>query len=275
MIYTKKESLEDRIVRYLVPNNQTIQGIINQLAQEGVKATNQGIYKSLRFLTQEEVVIKHKDYFSLNEEWKSKIIQDFQNDPGFELAEHEEIQFSLGSLIHLDQQWKNITLNLQRNFTHYPIFFYNPHDIWSLLSDSRKKSEQSYYDILTQKKVYTFCVNGGNTEFDKITKKERESLYHKVNLGDPIFKETDYITIIGDYIAIVKINLKTAQLIEKCYQHSQNYHSFQREIQDLGVEKKKVKLILERNKEKAKKLRKRISKDFYISRELREKFDLF
>ena len=275
MIYTKKESLEDRIVRYLILKNQTIHTLDTELQNEKIHATHQGIYKSLRFLIKEEVVVKHKDYFSLNEEWKSKLVNDLQSDRNFELSEHESIYFDLNSLIHLDQQWKNITLAIQKNISQFPIFFYNPHDIWSFLSDSRKKSEETYYKNLEKDKIFTFTVNGGNTEFDKLIKKQRENDYFKVNLGEEIFKKTDYITIMDDYITTVRINKKTSELIEKCFKESENFITFQKEIQKVGIEKKKVKLIIERNKEKAKKLRKKISKDFYISRELREKFDLF
>lgn len=275
MIYTKKESLEDRIVRYLILKNQTINTLNDELRNEKIHATNQGIYKSLRFLIQEEVVVKHKDYFSLNEEWKNKIVNDLQNERNFELSEHESVQFDLNSLIHLDQQWKNITLSIQKNLSEFPVFFYNPHDIWSFLSDSRKKSEELYYKNLLKNKIHTFTVNGGDTEFDKLIKKQRENDYFKINLGEEIFKKTDYITIIGDYITTVRINKKTSELIEKCFKQSENFIIFQKEIQKLGIEKKKVKLIIERNREKAKKLRKKISKDFYIPREIREKFDLF
>src|SRR5690606_34908800 len=212
-----------------------------------IHATNQGIYKSLRFLIQEEVVVKHKDYFSLNEEWKDKIVNDLQNERNFELSEHESVQFDLNSLIHLDQQWKNITLSIQKNLFEFPVFFYNPHDIWSFLSDSPKKSEELYYENLLKNKIHTFTANGGNTEFDKVIKKQLENDYFKINLGEEIFKKTDYITIIGDYITTVRINKKTSELIERCFKQSENFIIFQKEIQKLGIEKKKVKLIIERN----------------------------
>lgn len=275
MIYTKKESLEDKLVRYLVNSSKTIHGINDDLKKEKVKATNQGIYKSLRFLIREEVVIKNKDIYSLSEEWKNKLLEDFSNTNGFDLSEHEQIQFNLSSLIHLDQQWKNIAITLQRNLKDFPIFFYNPHDIWPLLSESRKKSEEIYYKNLEKEHIYTFCVNGGNNDFDKIIKKERETSFNKINLNDKIFKNTDYITIIGDYITTVRINKKKADTLEKYFKESKNYEEFKKEIQLLGIEKKKVKLIVERNKEKAKRIRKRISKDFLITKELKEKFNLF
>ena len=179
MIYTKKESLEDRIVRYLILKNQTINTLNDELRNEEIHATNQGVYKSLRFLIQEEVVVKHKDYFSLNEEWKNKIVNDLQNERNFELSEHESVQFDLNSLIHLDQQWKNITLSIQKNLSEFPVFFYNPHDIWSFLSDSRKKSEELYYENLLKNKIHTFTVNGGDTEFDKLIKKQNSYFYSK------------------------------------------------------------------------------------------------
>lgn len=275
MLYTKKESLEDKIVRYLSDSNKTIYGIKDELKKEKNKFTDQGIYKSLRLLIKEEVVIKHKDIFSLNKEWKNKIIEDFQNENNFELSEKEQIQFDLNSLIHLDQQWKNITISIQKNINNFPVFFYNPHDIWSFLSESRKESEDFYYKNLHKNKIYSFCVNGGNTQFDKIAKKERETDFNKININEALFRDTDYLTIIGDYITTVRISKKTSELIEKSYKESKNYQEFKNEIQKLGIEKKKVKLIIEKNKEKAKSFRKKISKNFFIPKDLKEKYNLF
>lgn len=275
MLYTKKESLEDKIVRYLTDSNKTIYGIKEGLKREKNMVTDQGIYKSIRLLIKEEVVIKNKDIFSLNEEWKNKIIEGFQKNIEFELSEKEQIQFDLSSLIHLDQQWKNITISIQKNISGFPVFFYNPHDIWSFLSESRKQSEISYYKNLYKNKTYSFCVNAGNTKFDKIMRQERETEYNRININDELFKNTDYITIIGDYITIVRISKKTAELIERNYKESKDYQDFQKQIQKLGIEKKKVKLIIEKNKQKAKTLRKKLSKNLYIPKDLIEKYDLF
>lgn len=275
MLYTQKESLEDKIVRYLTDNNKTIYGIRDELKKEKNKFTDQGIYKSLRLLIKEEVVIKNKDIFSLNEEWKNKIIEGFQKENNFELSEKEQIHFDLSSLIHLDQQWKNITLSIQKNIKNFPIFFYNPHDIWSFLSESRKESENIYYKNLYKNKTYSYCVNGGNTEFDKIMRKERETEFSRININNELFKNTDYITIIGDYITIVRISKKTADLIEKSYKESKDIQDFKKQIQKLGIEKKKVKLIIEKNKEKAKLLRRKLSKNFHIPKDLKDKYDLF
>lgn len=275
MIFTKKESLEDKIIRYLSNRNHTIHGLIDELNSEKIKATTQGIYKSIRFLISEEVVIKNKEVFSLNEEWRIKVIDQLENNKIVGLSENEKITLDLKSLIHLDQQWKNIVIPIQKTQINFPIFFYNPHDIWSLISTSRKQSEDEYYSKLFKSKTFVFINNGGNTIFDKNIKKIRENNYTQINLGNSLFNDTDYITIIGDYITTVRIPKSIASKINKSYTESRNDDVFYKSINEIGIEKKKVKLFIERNHEKAKKLRKRVAKDFYIPRELREKFDLF
>jgi hypothetical protein len=276
MIYTKKESLEDRIVRLLSSRNQTITSLVSELSNEGNKSTIQGIYKALRFLRTEEVVIKTNEIFSLSEEWRNKTVSELsKTDNRFELSEGESIRLDLASLVHLDQQWKNIVLPFHEVYPNHPVFFYNPHDIWIHLSETRKQSEIAYYKTFEDTKTYGFIMNGGSTPFDKLIKTERSNNYVQITTGDSGFKNTDYLTIFSDYIITVRVSPRLAQEIESCYQNADSVIQLESLLHKIGIEKKKVKLFIEKNKMKAKKLRKKMSADFHVPREVREKFDLF
>ncbi len=275
MIFSSKESLEDRLVRYLSYNNHNIDSFVQKLKSDNLNPTIQGIYKSLRFLISEEIVIKHKEIFLLSEDWKEKIVNEFSTKQNIDLSEGESMQFNLSSLIHLDQQWKNIIIPIHSNIKRFPVFFYNPHDIWSFLGVSRKESEDNYFKNFLRNKIFVFSLSGGSTQFDKHIQEIRKNNYTQIILGDKTFKETDYYTVIGDYVTIVRVSKKTASAIENCYIQSKDIYDFQKNIKNIGFEKKHVKLVIERNKEKAKKLRKRMAKDFYVPRELRERFELF
>jgi len=276
MIYTKKEALEDRIVRLLGLRNQTVPSLISQIKEEGIAPTIQGVYKSLRFLLSEEVVIKNGEVFSLSEEWRNKTITELgRTDNRFELSEKESIRLDLASLVHLDQQWKNIVLPLHEVYPNQPTFFYNPHDIWVYLSQTRRDSEVAYYKTFEEKKMHAFLVTGGNTLFDRAIKKERSGTYIQISVGDRLFRDTDYLTIFNDYIITVRVSPRLAREIIECYQHATTTDNLTKLLHTVGIEKKKVKLIIERDKEKAKKLRKKLSKDFFIPQELIKEFDLY
>lgn len=276
MLLSKKESLEDRLTRILLTNEQSAKSLIKQVQNDGITVTIQGIYKALRGLIEEEIILKRGNLYSLSEEWRETVINIFQETQNrFELAEGESIRFDLASLIHLDQQWKNIVLPLHNAHPKIPVFFYNPHEIWIHLNESRKKSEYEYYASFAENKTHAFCLFGGNTIHDIAIKKELQNEYLQIAVGIQQFQKTDYPTIFGDYIITTRLSKRLSEEIENAYKESVNKLSLESRLQKIGIEKKKVKLIIERDREKAKKLRKKLSKEFFIPQELIKEFDLY
>lgn len=273
MIFSTKESLEDKITKLLLNKEQTVKGLKKETSSD---VTIQGIYKALRILIAEEIVIKRSKLYFINEEWRNRVIDEMQKSSNnFELAEGESIRLELTSLIHLDQQWKNIVLPLHSAHPKNPIFFYNPHEIWMHLSESRKQSERDYYASFAEQKTQAFAIFGGDTVHDVEMKKELQNDYLQIAVGVEHFSKTDYPTIFGDYIITTRISDRLAEEIEDCYKNSQDTAVLESNLQKIGIEKKKVRLIIERGRDKAKKLRKKLSKEFFVPQELIKEFDLY
>jgi DNA-binding PadR family transcriptional regulator len=276
MILSKKETLEDRLIRLLLEKEQSVKSLNKALVAEGVSVTVQALYKLLRSLVSDEVVIKRANVYALSEEWKERVVERFeQTHNRFELAEGEAITFDLASLVHLDQQWKNIVLPLHNAHPKIPVFFYNPHEIWIHLNESRKQSEYAYYASFTQNKTNAFALFGGATLHDNAMKKELQNEFLQVAVGVEAFAKTDYPTIFGDYIITTRISKRLSEEIEKAYGESATTAELESRLQKIGIEKKKVKLIIERDRDKAKKLRKKLSKEFFVSQELIKEFELY
>lgn len=276
MIYSKNEHLKDLVIKILLTKEQSVKSIHKTLLSQQKKFTLQGIYRVLRDLIGDEIIIKRKNIYLVSEEWCDRIINGFKRrQNNITLSEHESIQFNLDSLIHLDQQWKNIIIPLQESFSNFPVFLYNTHEIWIHLSTSRKESEYNYYKSFKKNSYSSYCLFGGNTNFDKEISIDLKHEKLNINYGYKPFPETDYIIIINDYIIITRISRKIANKIKDVYLKNKTIDKLEQNLQKLGIEKKKVKLIIERNHEKAKVFRKKISRDFYIPMQLRKQFDLF
>ncbi len=276
MLLSKKETLEDSVVRLLLEREQSVKALMKTLSQEGFSVTIQAIYKILRALVASEVVIKRSHMYALSEEWREKIIDTFENTQNrFELAEGESITLDLASLVHLDQQWKNIVLPLHNTHPSVPVFFYNPHEIWIHLNESRKQSEYSYYKSFKENKTHAFALFGGNTEHDKLMKKELQNEYLQIAVGVNAFPNTDYPTIFGDYIITTRISKRLSEEIDQSYKESESRIVLEEMLKKIGIEKKKVKLVIERDREKAKKLRKKLSKEFFVPPALIREFELY
>lgn len=275
MLFTFKETLEDKIIRYLVPREQTAKGLLKLLKNESDHYTIQALYVVLRGLSNVEVVVKRGTFYFLNEEWRSKVASQLGKRETTELSEGESVTYVLSSLIHHDLQWKNIVLPLHEAHPVDPIFFYSYHYIWIYLSESRKQSELDYYRSFIENKSYSFSLVGSNNQYDIEVKKNLQNDFVQWAVGTEHFSKTDYITVFGDYIIITRLSKRLADEIEACYKKSANTQSLEEKLQKIGIEKKKVRLIVERNQDKAKKLRKKLSKEFFVSRQLVEEFKLY
>jgi hypothetical protein len=220
--------------------------------------------------------VKNGFLYSLNKEWQAKVARAFSNSTNLlDLEEGETVRMDLTSLVHLDHQWKNIMIPLHQQYPDYPVFIYNPYDIWKHLSQSRWDSEQRYFDTYNTNKTRLFFSLGGNSIHEIETRKLRSSNFIQVSLGKKYFKSTHYPVVFGDYIITTQLSLSTTQKISQVFEHAQSSKDLSTMIPSIGIEKRKVKLIIERNKERAKSLRKKLSADFHVPRELVEKFDLF
>ncbi len=276
MIFSTKESLEDRVIRLLLNNAHAVKDLQKLLHDESMHVTIQGLYKSLGILLSQEIIIKRATIYSLNEEWRNRVVERLSKTAfGLSLSDGEKISFELSSLVHLDQYWKNIVFPLHQAHPEEPIFLYEPHEIWIHLNETRKVSEYAYFSSFAEKKVYAFCQLGGDTIHDRAMKKELQNEYMQVATSVEYFSKTDYPAIFNDYIVTTRLSKLLVKKIEDCYQKSTTMAILEERLHEIGIEKKKVRLIVERNRVKARRLRKKMSKNFFVPQEVVQKFKLF
>lgn len=274
MLFSGHKKLEDILLELLISQQKTAKVLLREIEQLGYSYTIQAIYDALRGLIASETIIKNGFYYKINEEWKNKIITTLMEKPG-EIFDGEKTIFLLNSLTHYDLQWKNSILPLHNLYPEDPIFFYNYHYVWIHLGQTREQSELDYYKSFLDQKRYAFSLVGSQSPLEIETKKMIENDYVRVFIDDKPIHSTGYVTIINDYIITTYLPKKTLAEISNSYKKSKTISELRRHLQDLDFRSGKLKIIIERDKEKAKKLRKKMSKDFYIPKELREKFDLF
>ena len=279
MIFSSQESTEDLIVKELINSPKGIELLFNVLKNKyNKKITLFGIYKILRNLKKKEVILKVGKIFSVSEEWKKRVLDNLMinNKDKLNIQNGEKIEFKFNSLIGLDYQWKNIILQLFRDNNKFPVFFQTPHQFWMMLNEGREKSEKEYIQSFNENKIYGFYSITGNTKLDSWFKNTFSSDYIKINIGEKIIlKDVNYLTVFNDNIIITTIPKNVAKEIEKYFFEIDNYELLKSKISTINIESKNIKLSIERNKKKAKMLRKKLSKNFYIPKDLIEKYDLF
>lgn len=275
MLFTSKENLEDRIIRYLITGEQTAEDLHQSVNKEPKKYTIQSVYTTLRNLLESEVVVKRGLSYYLNKEWQSKVISQFQSQSTLDLENGESVSYNLSSLANSDLQWKNIVLPLHQIKPKDPIFFYNYHYLWLHLSEQRKTSELEYFAELTKNKIYTFCLIGADLPQDREFKKLIQNDFVQVAIGKKIFSEREHVTLFGDYIITTSFSPTLAKEIDEAYAQSSDFTTLEPLLHRLNVEKKKIRLTIEYDHDKVRKFRKKFASEFFIPKDLVKTFDLY
>jgi len=267
--------LDDLIIKILITNGeQEAYEIRKELVNKGHNVTLQAIYKRLRNLLKAEIILKNKKSITINNEWKKDFINLLESNTNIpKLKTGESIVYSFKELSSIDAYWKHTMTPIEKHFLNQPVFLYNPYELWIELSD-RRQSEIDYIKKFTIDKRYCFFLLGKDNTQHKDFKQLYQSDYMRISLNAKGFSDKDYIAVVADYIVTTKLSPAIVKTIENIYA-STKPEELSKKIEKIFAKSAAIKLKIERNENKAKKLRKKIAKDFYIPKELKEKFDLF
>lgn len=277
MILGENKTIHDYIVELLLKEKVSdFEKIQSFLENEHKQVTIQGIYKSLRELLSEKIIVKHKKSYSINNIWKDKLTKLLsKNEYHFNLLEKETVTYSFKTISQVDIFWKHTLNEIRKEVDNFPIFDFCPHNFWILLPNIQE-SEEEYYSFFLENEISRFFLIGGETAHDLSFKKSTTDIYQKIHCDENTsFNRRDHITIYKDYIITIRISLRLAKEMDSVYKEINQEPLLVSKLVKMVKNQGNIKMTIEKDFEKAKKLRKRIAKDFYISRELKEKFDLF
>ncbi len=273
MLLSHNESTEDVLVRILSSQEKEAKELQKLLEKElGKKITIQALYRSIKRLVDDAVLVKKGFFFTVSKEWSQSVANYFDKKDGILLSEGEEISYSFKSLSALDSYWKHTTTQLRKELGDYPIFFYNNHVVWLHLKD-RKESQTNYLNSFDAKKIYAGFVVGGSTATDKEFKKNFNRKYLQVELRDVGSIKHDSITVHGDYVVTVKFKKQTTAFVDRLYKNAKTIQELENGLEKSLEGKLPVKLTIEKDAKKATKIRGVLNKNFYIPKEIRNRFE--
>lgn len=239
---------------------------LQKTISERLKVTKQGFYKALRELVREEVVIKNKQMLLLNNVWINKV-HDFINtvdtsygaksEETFNLEEGESLVYHFKTIPSLDALWMHYFFIFAKKYPKEEVIFYNPHEFWSLF---RFEAESFMYKWIKDNNYKTNLVVGGNTELDRSTTKYIRDYGLEIAYEDkPSFNKNYYTTVIGDYVLDTILDLNTATAIDSLYKNHKTWdEDVAKELQEILGRLKRSKVVIERNKKKADRIRKKL-----------------
>lgn len=275
MIFSNRKNLHDHIVQWLLEYSGTVADIMQYLDTQNISPTIQGVYKALRELMTDDIIVKQKQTYSISNVWRNKVIKLVSGRSAFSLSAGEEVIYRFQKLEHLDMFWKHSIQDIQDTYRDFPIFHALPHNFWYHVP-VRKKSEEEYYSDFEHRQTHAYSIIGGKTIYDTLIKQKYTHPFHQYELYTEYpFSRRDHLSIIGPYIITTRVSSTLTRVVDHVYSVAKTEEELSEMLHSKFTKPGPTIMTVEHNEIKAKKLRKKIAKDFYVPRELREKFDLF
>lgn len=266
MLLSAQPNIEEQIVDLLADGPHDSLVLLEKMQKKN-PITKQGFYRALRVLLKEEIVTKNKQLVLLNPLWAGRIQKfvdrihtistpkEYEN--LFRLQDGDTMVFRFKSIIDLYILWNHYFFIFCQK-TEGPVVFFNSHNFWALI---RSDIENEMYAWIKSNHKKAYSVIGHTTPLDRTT-----SDYIKKDYGielayenTPSIRETVFPAVFGDYIMSTILDINTVRAIGDLYKKHQKWEPIvQKELQDIISQIKRSKVVIERNKKKAEKIRKKL-----------------
>ena len=271
MIGSPIKTLKEEIIELLLKQSCSSKRLLTWLKEKEINVTIQAVYKQLNILLESEVVLKNKQQYTVSNEWIQNVSK-MINVQDVELPEEgEKFTYKFNSLQNLDAHWKHVTEAMNQRLASEPIFLYSYHQFW-IYTPKREESEKQFATETLNKNKYTFYVIGGVTELDKKYKKDFNTPNYKIEIFSiKSLKEKEHLFVIGDLIVNVKIPEGTSKEINSIYKQDTSTAQKEKKLREILGREHKALFTIENNKQKAMKIKKKISQPFVLPEEIKKK----
>ncbi len=165
--------------------------LFEAITNERINISIQAVYKSLRKLIADAIIVESGKQLEISREWLARIQQlnafnlssSLSANVGIpKLANGESVIFSYKNLSHLDAYWKHLMQGFEISFPDFPVFLYSPYHIWYHINE-RTESEASYFQSFDNHKRHGFFVIGMIRYWIEISNGNLKVIFYKSILG--------------------------------------------------------------------------------------------
>jgi hypothetical protein len=275
--------LAEEIVQILRRGPLDVEELRTALAKQSKPATKQGVYKALRFLRQQDIVLLVRGEAQLNVHWLQRI-QSFislasrayfnpnlQEGHFLQLRDGDRIQYSFKNPIQVDIFWNHVLYILFEAIPKLDRWYAYASHNWFLLG--RRQEELDLKDFMLRHGIRYLFTAGHKSPLDRSIANEFDGVmaqYHM--LDEPLFpKRKDnlglVLNLVGDYIIEAQYDKQTTSRIEHFYaMHDKRDKQTVTELEKVVAEPAKIKFVIQKDSTKAKKLSRLFEKNFYFNK---------
>lgn len=279
MLFVRPTSLEEHIITALGEGPLKTTELISRINVLRSNTTKQAVYTAIRNLKREEVIVAHGMGVSLNVRWlgnmekyltiaKQKYHTGSTDKGNFTaLKNGERIEYFFNDMIETDAFWWQALYQLTINSSSGdPVYLYNPHQ-WFLLA--RRESElESMASIVDHGKQY-LVTSCGKTVLDKKVVSDFDGEKSQYHMSEKhLFNKINYyFNIVDDFIIEVWLNENLASNIEKFYLETEEFTDETiKNLKEIVSVKGRGRMVISKNIPKTTRLKKMLSKHFYIKK---------
>lgn len=279
MLLGVKKNLEDHIIVCLSRGgNQTVKQIGQWLVKKhAIHVTEQGIYRVLRKLHDDGIVVKEKNLFSLRIPWLldlSALVDRMQETYLQESylreilpEEGERYSWYFTDLTKMNSFWSQLLLAMAKKSDSSIALNYSPH-LWYELTQQEQEAQfqRVFFDTIRA----AFTIIGNKTFLDKysatiLSDEYKKNQYYFADPGSVLIDKNAslYIDVVDDYVLCTKMDQDISDHIDRLYQETTPHtdlHSTN--LLDIFANKARIKMVLRRDPKKAAIYRKRFEKIF-------------
>lgn len=239
--------------------------------------TKQGVYRILKKLAKDEVIIMHNKSSALNLNWIFET-QEFlalaqfnyskqsNNSLNFlTLKEKNKIVYYFTSLLELDAFWNQVLYILNETIpNNEPLFAYNPHQ-WFFYS--RNKNEQNLIKAfqIKSRKCLVSLVHKDTLNINLKRNYSGEDVQYAFESKLYLDKPNLYFNIIGEFLIETFIDLKINDKLDKFFiKHKVYSEEAQQELDEIVRSSGKHKMVISNNSKKISLYKNHMAKKFAI-----------
>ncbi|MBY0294384.1 hypothetical protein K2Q08_03590 [Patescibacteria group bacterium] len=264
MLYSSSTTLEDHITQSLLQNPASIKELHEKVSSDG-SVSLRAVYKVVTALIGSGVAVKVGKRVWINQQWVRSLRERLYSSVP-PLSPGQRATYTFSSLEHLDIFWKSIAFQFEEHEKDGQIFFYNPHNFWAYIPQL-KESEDAYYEHFAKSKKHAFFTVGGTTAADREFKRQYQNDFLQID-GRSIgsIDRRDHITVLGDFVITARLSPSLAKEIDGLYDSGKSIQELLPQILTAYRKNSSVKLTLEHDAAKSKKLQKLLSPNFVLNK---------
>lgn len=267
------ETVEETIVSILREDVMGGRLLHEELVKRGIHVSSQAVYNALKKLLSQEVVLKKRTIYELNYVWLKRLHRfsrtDSENSDLFRLDDLEDGDNAIYYFKNLNSAgafWMHIHQILLDHL--------NPNQIAVLYSTNewtsviRQQQDTEWATTATRSNKLTLFAIGKSNPHNKTYKNQHESGNLQISVGKTYgFPAGYYLNVFNDYIVELIVPSALEEKISKNFQENADSVYLAKLLTGIGASATKVKLIIKRNPNQARKLFRKIAKDFHIPKE--------